>query len=169
MSRQRPGKVVQLPALLALRAAYGRDGRSVVWTNGCFDLLHAGHLYSLKAAAALGDVLVVGLNSDASVRRLKGPERPLLPEVERAEMLAALECVDHVLVFDDDEPSLVLRQLRPDVHCKGAEYAPPHGRPLPERAVVEAYGGRIVFLPVVDGLSTSQLLRRIRQFGEEGA
>jgi rfaE bifunctional protein nucleotidyltransferase chain/domain len=158
-----------MPGLLALRATYGQEGRSVVWTNGCFDLLHAGHVYSLNAAAALGDVFFVGLNSDDSVRRLKGPGRPFLPEVERAEMLAALECVDHVLVFDDDEPSPVLRQLRPDVHCKGAEYAPPRGRPLPERAVVEAYGGRVVFLPVVDGLSTSQLLRRIRQVGEEGA
>jgi D-beta-D-heptose 7-phosphate kinase/D-beta-D-heptose 1-phosphate adenosyltransferase len=169
MSHPRSGKVVELPALLALRAAYGRDGRSVVWTNGCFDLLHAGHVYSLHAAAALGDVFIVGLNSDASVRRLKGSGRPLVSEVERAEMLAALECVDHMLVFTDDEPSDVLGKLRPDVHSKGAEYAPPHGRSLPERAVVEAYGGRVVFLPLVDGLSTTELLRRVRQIGAEGA
>jgi rfaE bifunctional protein nucleotidyltransferase chain/domain len=155
--------------MLALRAAYRGAGRSVVWTNGCFDLLHAGHVRSLKAAAALGDVLVVGLNSDASVRRLKGPGRPVLAEAERAELLAALECVDHVLVFPEDEPSNVLCQLRPDVHCKGAEYAPPHGRPLPERAVVESYGGRVAFLPLVEGLSTTELLRRVRHICEEGS
>jgi rfaE bifunctional protein nucleotidyltransferase chain/domain len=169
MSRPRLNKVVQIPALLALRSAYRDAGRSVVWTNGCFDLMHAGHVRSLHAAADLGDVLVVGLNSDASVRRLKGPGRPVLPEAERAELLAALECVDHVLVFPDDEPSNVLRQLRPDVHCKGAEYAPPRGRPLPERAVVESYGGRVAFLPLVEGLSTTELLRRVRQLSEEGA
>ena len=84
-------------------------------------------------------------------------------------MLAAFECVDHVLVFPDDEPSAVLRELQPDFHCKGADYAPPHGRPLPERAVVEAYGGRVVFLPLAEGMSTTELLRRVRQIGEEGA
>jgi rfaE bifunctional protein nucleotidyltransferase chain/domain len=167
MNRPRPDKVVQLSALLTLRAAFHRDGRSVVWTNGCFDLLHVGHVRSLQAAAALGEVLFVGLNSDASVRRLKGPGRPVLHEAERAELLAALECVDHVLVFPDDEPSILLRQLQPEVHCKGADYALPHGRPLPERAVVETYGGRVVFLPLVEGLSTTELLRRVRQIGED--
>src|SRR4051812_35574747 len=150
----RGDKVVLLDSLLTLRAGWRRAGQSVVWTNGCFDLLHAGHVRSLQAAARLGDVLVVGLNSDASVRRLKGPGRPLVPQDERACVLAALVCVDHVVVFDDLTPTALLECLRPDVHCKGAEYAPPNGRPIPEKAVVEAHGGRVEFLPLVEGLSS---------------
>jgi D-glycero-beta-D-manno-heptose 1-phosphate adenylyltransferase len=156
-------KCVDLPALLALREGYRQARRTVVWTNGCFDLLHAGHLRSLLAARAFGDVLIVGLNSDQSVRQLKGPSRPILPQADRAELLAALECVDHVLLFDDLVPTPVLEQLRPDVHCKGADYAPPHGKPIPEQAIVEAYGGRVAFLPLLPGMSTSELIRRIRQ------
>jgi rfaE bifunctional protein nucleotidyltransferase chain/domain len=148
-----------LPALgVALRTA----GRVVVWTNGCFDLLHAGHARSLRAARALGDVLVVGVNSDDSVRRLKGPARPILPEGERAELVAALGCVDHVVVFDEDTPEACLQALRPHIHCKGADYAPPAGKPIPEAAAVEAYGGRVAFLPLVEGLSTSALIARTR-------
>lgn len=159
--------VILTPAALEglgerLRAA----GRVVVWTNGCFDLLHAGHARSLRAARALGDVLVVGLNADASVRRLKGLNRPILPAAERAELLAALGCVDHVVVFDDDTPGPCLRRLRPAVHCKGADYAPPRGKPVPEAALVEAYGGRVVFLPLVEGLSTTDLVRRIKALPE---
>ena len=156
-------KCVDLPALLAIRAVYRSEGRTVVWTNGCFDLLHAGHVQSLLAASTLGDLLIVGLNSDRSIRRLKGHGRPILPEAERALILAALECVDHVLLFDDLVPTRLLEQIQPDVHCKGADYAPPHGKPIPERAVVEAYGGMVAFLPLVPGISTSQLIQRIRQ------
>jgi rfaE bifunctional protein nucleotidyltransferase chain/domain len=163
MRSYKPSKFVDLPALLARRAVYRQQARTVVWTNGCFDLLHAGHVQSLLAASTLGDILIVGLNSDSSIRRLKGPARPILPEAERAQILAALECVDHVLVFDDLVPTRLLEQIQPDVHCKGADYAPPHGKPIPERAVVEAYGGRVAFLPLVPGLSTSQLIQRIRQ------
>src|SRR3954466_10583093 len=111
MRPRRTNKVVDLPSLLAARASWRQAGRTVVWTNGCFDLLHAGHVRSLRAAASLGDILVVGLNSDSSVRRLKGPGRPVLPAAERAEILAALECIDHVLVFDDLTPEAVLAQL----------------------------------------------------------
>jgi rfaE bifunctional protein nucleotidyltransferase chain/domain len=156
-------KIVDFPVLLALREVYRQAGRTVVWTNGCFDLLHAGHVRSLQAARRLGDVLIVGLNSDASVRRLKGSGRPILPEQDRAEVLAALECVAHVLVFDDLLPTATLELLRPEVHCKGADYAPPHGKPIPERAAVEAYGGRVEFLPLVPGLSTTELIQRVRQ------
>ena len=113
----------------------------------------------------LGDLLVVGLNSDASVRGYKGPSRPILTQDERAAMLAALECVDYVVVFDEPTPEAALSRLRPDVHCKGAEYAPPHGRPVPERAVVEGYGGRVEYLPLVPGVSTTELLRRISEKG----
>ena len=166
MSTTRSNKIVGLASLLKVRAAYREAGRTVVWTNGCFDLLHAGHVRSLQAASRLGDVLVVGLNSDASVRALKGARRPVLPEGERAEVLAALECVDHVLVFSDPTPTATLERLQPDVHCKGADYAPPHGKPIPERAIVEAYGGRVEFLPLMAGASTTELIHRARQRGE---
>jgi rfaE bifunctional protein nucleotidyltransferase chain/domain len=149
------------PPLLAWRERARHDGRTVVWTNGCFDLLHVGHVRNLQAARALGDALVVGVNDDASVRRLKGPQRPILPAEQRAELLAALECVDAVVLFPEDTPAAALERLRPDIHCKGADYAPPHGKPIPEAAVVAAYGGRIAFLPLVPGLSTSDLVQRI--------
>ena len=165
-------KVVGWPELLAARERLRRDGRVVVWTNGCFDLIHPGHVSSLQSARALGDTLVVGLNSDASVREGKGPTRPILTQDERAAVLAALECVDYVVVFDEPTPEAALARLRPDVHCKGADYAPPHGRPVPERAVVEAYGGRIEYLPLVPGVSTTDVLKRIQdspQRAQEGA
>ena len=157
------------PALLEVRAAARAAGRVVVSTNGTFDLLHPGHLASLQAARSLGDLLIVGLNSDASVRGYKGPTRPILSEAERAAMLAGLECVDHVVVFDEPTPEDALRKLQPDIHCKGIEYAPPHGRPVPELATVIAGGGRMAYLPLLPGLSTTELLARIRRLGGETA
>ncbi len=148
--------------LPALGERLRRAGQTIVWTNGCFDLLHAGHARSLQAARALGDVLVVGVNSDESVRRLKGTGRPILPESERAELVAALSCVGHVVIFGEDTPEECIRLLKPHVHCKGADYAPPNGKPIPEKALVESYGGRVAFLPLVEGLSTTELIRRIQ-------
>jgi rfaE bifunctional protein nucleotidyltransferase chain/domain len=156
-------KLVDWDALLAARSRYAREGKIVVWTNGCFDLLHPGHVRSLQAAKQQGDVLIVGLNSDTSVRQLKGPGRPVLSELERAEMLSSLACVDYVVIFPELRPDAALLRLKPDVHCKGAEYAPPHGKPIPEMETVASYGGRIAFLPYSDGLSTTELIRRIRQ------
>jgi rfaE bifunctional protein nucleotidyltransferase chain/domain len=141
------------------------QGKVVVWTNGCFDLLHMGHVHSLQAARSLGDVLVVGTNSDHSVRCLKRPGRPVIPASERVEILAALESVDHVVVFDELTPNAMLSNLKPDVHCKGAEYAPPHSKPIPEAKVVESYGGRVMFLPWVPSFSTSNIIRRVRTQG----
>ena len=158
-------KLLPWPDLVAARAAARAAGRVVVWTNGSFDLLHPGHVSSLEAARGLGDVLVVGLNSDASVRGYKGPNRPILTQDERAAMLAALECVDHVIIFDEPTPEAALARLQPDVHCKGAEYAPPDGRPVPEANLVLSYGGRIEYLPLVPGLSTTAVLQRIRDKG----
>ena len=155
-------KLLPWPELLAVRAQARSAGRVVVWTNGTFDLLHPGHVSSLQQARALGDLLVVGVNSDRSVKAYKGPTRPVLNQAERAAMLAALECVNFVIVFDEDTPAESLAKLQPDIHCKGAEYAPPHGRPVPERTVVEGYGGRIAYLPLVPGVSTTDLLERIR-------
>ena len=153
------------PALLAERTRLRAAGRVVVWTNGTFDLLHPGHVSSLHAARSLGDVLMVGVNSDASVKRYKGPARPILTQDERATLLAALECVDFVTVFDEPTPEAVLAKLRPDIHCKGAEYAPPHGRPVPERATVEAYGGRVAYLPLVPGVSSTDVIARVKAAG----
>lgn len=156
-------KVVGWSQLMCLRESWRSTKTRVVWTSGCFDLLHAGHLDSLRAARALGDVLVVGVNGDESVRRLKGPSRPIVPAAQRVELLAGLECVDHAIVFEELTPERSLARLQPDVHCKGAEYAPPHGKPVAESALVESYGGRLAFLPMRPGTSTSDLVEKIRQ------
>jgi D-glycero-beta-D-manno-heptose 1-phosphate adenylyltransferase len=156
-------KCVDWPRLLELRRKWTQEGKTVVWTNGCFDLIHAGHVRSLLAAKRLGDVLVVGINSDASVNRIKGPTRPLMPQRQRAEVLAAFECVDAVVVFDEPTPEASLEKLKPEIHCKGSDYAPPHGKPVPEARIVQSYGGRIEYLPMVEGISTTELVRRIQK------
>jgi len=145
-----------LAARLAVpRAAGGR----IVFTNGCFDLLHAGHVRLLAAARACGDFLVVGVNSDTSVRRLKGPERPLVGLAERAELLAALRAVDLVAAFEEDTPLELIRCVQPDVIVKGGDWSKDQ---VVGREVVEARGGRVEIVPLVSGLSTTALLRRIR-------
>lgn len=162
MTRKIESKIMSWDRLLALRSEWRALGRVVVWTNGCFDLLHVGHLQSLETARSFGDLLVVGINSDASVRRLKGPQRPIIAAGERAWMLAALECVDAVVVFEEDTPEEALTRLKPDIHVKGADYAPPNGKPIPEAALVHSYGGQIRYVPLVDARSTSSLIERIR-------
>lgn len=134
-------------------------GGTVVATGGCFDLLHAGHVATLEAARSLGDCLVVLLNSDASVSRLKGPDRPLVPAVDRARVLAALACVDEVVVFEEDTPHLALDRLRPDVWVKGGDYA---GADLPEAALLAEWGGQAVVVPYLDGRSTTSLVATAR-------
>jgi rfaE bifunctional protein nucleotidyltransferase chain/domain/rfaE bifunctional protein kinase chain/domain len=152
-----------VPAGAAELAARMRaQGRTVVATGGCFDLLHAGHVRMLQRARALGDCLIVCLNSDASVRRLKGSERPLVGEDDRAEVLRGLRCVDEVAVFDEDTPERVIETLRPHVWCKGGDYAVGD---LPEAALVERWGGRAVILPFLQGRSTTSLVSRARAAG----
>jgi D-beta-D-heptose 7-phosphate kinase/D-beta-D-heptose 1-phosphate adenosyltransferase len=136
-----------------------RNGKRVVFTNGCFDLLHPGHIESLEAARALGDFLVVGINSDSSVRSLKGPSRPVLPEQERAEILANLECVDAVFIFPELTPRKVIATLLPDVLVKGGDWA---GDQIVGREEVEAAGGQVVRIDVVPGYSTTTILEKIR-------
>jgi rfaE bifunctional protein nucleotidyltransferase chain/domain len=148
-----------LSRLVEERQIWRRDGRRVVLTNGCFDLLHAGHVALLEAARREGDVLVVALNDDASVRGLKGPARPLVPEAERAELLLALEPVDRVVVYADPTPLAVVGALLPDVLVKGQDWA--HDA-IVGRAEVEAAGGRVVRVPTFAGRSTSSLVERIR-------
>jgi rfaE bifunctional protein nucleotidyltransferase chain/domain len=141
--------------LAPLRAAGGK----IVFTNGCFDLLHPGHVRYLTAARALGDALVLGLNSDASVTRLKGPARPILRCLERAEVLAGLAAVDHLIVFDEDTPRALVAALRPDVLVKGADWAADDIAGADE---VRATGGRVERIDLVPGVSTTELIRRLR-------
>jgi phosphoheptose isomerase len=157
-----PKATITLEELVELRAGWAAANRTVVWTNGCFDIIHAGHLASLEAAKRLGDILVVGVNSDRTVSILKGEGRPLMPEEDRAALIAALRPVDHAVIFDEETPEKVLSILRPDIHCKGADYAGENGKPVPERAVVEGYGGRVEFLPLVPDRSTTALAQAIR-------
>ena len=161
-SSPRDQKIVERDDLKTVRERLRAQKKTVVWTNGCFDLLHVGHIRSLQAAEAYGDVLFVGVNSDESVQKIKGKNRPLIPISERCEVLAALECVDYVMVFDETTPEAAIRLLEPDVHCKGADYAPPSGKPIPEAAVVECYGGEIRFLPIIEHHSTTDLIERIQ-------
>ena len=133
-------------------------GKVVVTTNGCFDVLHLGHLRYLQAARALGDLLVVAVNSDSSVRQLKGQHRPLVPESERAEMLAGLECVDYVVIFPECTPISLLSELKPNVHVKGGDYTVEQ---LVEREVVEANGGKVIVGLNVPGKSTTNLIQVI--------
>jgi rfaE bifunctional protein nucleotidyltransferase chain/domain len=152
------GKVLDWDELLEQRARWRRENRRVVWTNGCFDLLHIGHVKSLRAARRLGDVLVVGVNGDESVRRLKGRGRPFVPVSQRMEVLAALEAVDYVVVLEDTRPDAALARLQPDVHCKGADYSESD---LPELDAIREYGGTIEFVPFITGVSTTKLVRRM--------
>lgn len=140
-------------------ARWRAAGRRVVFTNGVFDLLHPGHVRYLTAARREGDALIVAINSDRSVREIKGPSRPIVPEHERAEVVGALACVDAVLVFDEDTPAAVIERLRPDVLVKGADWA---ADAIVGRETVESSGGRVVRIPVEVGYSTSALVDRIR-------
>jgi D-beta-D-heptose 7-phosphate kinase/D-beta-D-heptose 1-phosphate adenosyltransferase len=139
--------------------ALRREGRTVVFTNGVFDLLHPGHVRYLQAARAEGNALIVGVNSDRSVRANKGPSRPITPEAERAEILAALACVDAVVIFDEETPAAIIGRLQPDVLVKGADWA---ADAIVGRDVVEARGGRVVRVPVETGWSTSAIVRKIQ-------
>lgn len=153
-------KILALEAVPAWRELQRLAGRRVVVTNGCFDLLHLGHATYLEAARAEGDLLLVGVNSDASVRRLKGPTRPVNPEGDRAALIAALGCVDAVCVFDETSAERFLDLSRPDVWAKGADYTLDTLN-QDERRVVEQAGGRIAFLTLVPGRSTTGTLRRL--------
>ena len=145
---------------VALRDRLRTNLKKIVFTNGVFDLLHPGHVRYLRQARALGDALIVGVNSDRSVRANKGPERPITPEAERAELLASLECVDAVVVFDEDTPHALIEVLQPDVLVKGADWGE---NAVVGRDIVEARGGRVVRVPIEPGYSTTQILASIRR------
>ena len=151
-------KIKSLDVLSALIEAERNKGKRIVFTNGCFDLLHAGHVKYLQKARSLGDLLVLGLNSDASVRRLKGPKRPLIDQEERAHLLAALDCIDYVVVFDEDTPLELITALKPYILAKGGDYAL---NDVVGREVVESYGGRVELVTFVDGKSTTNIIERV--------
>lgn len=142
-----------------------RNGRRVVFTNGCFDLLHPGHIETLEKARGMGDVLIVGINSDRSVREMKGKGRPVLPERERAEILAGFECVDAVVVFDEPTPREIIAKLLPDVLVKGGDWASDR---IVGREEVEAVGGKVVSIPLVGGYSTTAMLDKIQKLETPG-
>ncbi|MDA0576661.1 MAG: D-glycero-beta-D-manno-heptose 1-phosphate adenylyltransferase [Verrucomicrobia bacterium] len=150
-------KVLNRDAMCAARQLMRQSGQKLVFTNGCFDILHAGHAQYLAFARQQGDALVVGINSDRSVQRNKGPHRPIVPEHERAGMLAALEAVDFVVIFDEDEPIKLITAILPDVLVKGKDWA----HYVSGRDVVEAHGGKVVLAEFVAGLSTTNIIARI--------
>lgn len=159
MDTDKPGAVLSLQAAGRLVQTFRAAGKRIAFTNGVFDLLHPGHLRYLRAARAEADVLVVGLNSDRSVRANKGADRPITPEGERAEILAAFACVDAVVIFDEETPAEIVRALQPDVLVKGADW--PEDQ-IVGRDTVEARGGRVVRVPVEPGHSTTSMIERIR-------
>jgi D-glycero-beta-D-manno-heptose 1-phosphate adenylyltransferase len=159
--KQAVGQLIRHETLEALGHALRERGQRVVFTNGHFDLLHVGHLRYLQAARALGDVLVVGVNDDHVTTQRKGPGRPIVPEAERAELLAGLACVDYAVIFHEPTAEHCVALLRPDVYVKGGDYAP-GGAPLPEAEIVASYGGETVILPLEPGRSTSAIVEAIR-------
>jgi D-beta-D-heptose 7-phosphate kinase/D-beta-D-heptose 1-phosphate adenosyltransferase len=152
-------KILTMSALSAALSARRARGERLVFTNGCFDLLHIGHTRYLQEARALGDCLIVGVNSDASVRTIKPDGRPIVPETQRAEVLAALACVDHVVIFDDPDPRALIAGIQPDVLVKGGDWPIEH---IVGRDIVQARGGRVVTIPLVPDVSTTSLVRRIQ-------
>ena len=137
-----------------------QGGQKVVFTNGCFDILHAGHVTYLEAAKAQGDVLVLGLNTDESVRRLKGPERPINSELDRAKVVGALKAVDYVVLFGEQTAETVIAEVKPDVYVKGGDYTLDT---LPEAKIVQSYGGRVAFIDMVEGRSTTNIINKIKK------
>ncbi len=146
-----------------ISAELKKKGKKIVTTNGCFDLMHAGHVDSLEKAKALGDVLIIGLNSDDSVRKVKGPLRPIVDEKNRARMLAALEVVDYVVIFNESEPSSLLGAIKPDIHVKGADRKMSE---IIEKDAVEKNGGKVVLMPFELNISTTQIINRIIKINE---
>jgi rfaE bifunctional protein nucleotidyltransferase chain/domain len=157
-------KIIDVPQLAAIAQEMRDKGLKLVLTNGCFDLLHVGHVRYLESARALGDALAVAINGDESVRALKGPGRPLNGETERAEVIAALECVDHVIIFPEVRATNLLEKVRPSVYVKGGDYTPEtlHAE---ERAALERVGAEIRILPFEQGHSTSKLIDKVKQIG----
>ena len=152
------GKLASIENLQTITADLKKQGKTIVLANGCFDLLHVGHIRYLQGAKAMGDVLIVGLNNDYSVRKLKGSGRPVMPDHERAEILTAFSCVDYVVIFEELTAENLLLRLKPDIHCKGTDYTT---ETVPERDVVRSYGGQVAIVGDSKSHSTQDLIRSL--------
>jgi D-beta-D-heptose 7-phosphate kinase/D-beta-D-heptose 1-phosphate adenosyltransferase len=155
-----PDKVQSRDQIKATAARAKTQGKKIVFTNGCFDLLHVGHLHVLREAKKLGDVLMVGLNSDRSVGQIKGPDRPIVSEDERAELIAALEMVDYVTLFDEPDPIPLLREIKPDVLVKGGDWGESG---VVGRELVEGWGGKVAVVPFLEGHSTTNIIEKVER------
>ena len=153
------GKLKSLDELQAITAKARSDGEKIVFTNGCFDILHRGHLHLLREAKTCGDLLIVAVNSDKSVRGIKGPNRPILPEADRAELLAAMEMVDYVVLFDDPDPYRLIAALKPHVLAKGGDWTPEE---IIGSDIVTRNGGKVAVIPYLKGFSTTEIIERIQ-------
>lgn len=154
-------KVKDLEELIEVVDFHKKEGKKIVFTNGCYDIIHIGHVRYLQGGKKLGDILIVALNSDRSVRSLKGPHRPIVPQEERAEILSALESVDYVTIFDQDDPSEIITLIKPDTLFKGGDW---NIDTIVGKGVVESYGGKVFALPLVPGVSTSQIINSIAHY-----
>ncbi|MFZ5799848.1 MAG: D-glycero-beta-D-manno-heptose 1-phosphate adenylyltransferase [Candidatus Omnitrophota bacterium] len=151
-------KIKHINELCRIVAALRRDKKDIVFTNGCFDILHAGHVNYLEKAKALADVLILGLNSDASVKRLKGKARPIFSQDDRARLLSSLDCVDYVIIFNEDTPLKLIRALRPDILVKGADWK---GKGVVGTELVKSYGGKVKLIPLLKGRSTTRIIAKL--------
>jgi len=154
----RSQKVKTIKALAAVLAAKKRAGRKVVFTNGCFDILHAGHVMYLNKARRLGGLLVVAVNSDASVKKIKGPTRPINNQKDRTDVLAALECVDYIAIFGEKTPEKIIKALKPNIIVKGADWKKSE---IVGKKIVESYGGKVVTIPLLKGCSTTRIIKKL--------
>jgi rfaE bifunctional protein nucleotidyltransferase chain/domain len=159
VGRSLDSKIIPLGELKTLSEKLRSQGKKIVTTNGCFDILHLGHIQYLQEAKSLGDILIVGINSDSSVKTIKTPDRPIFPEKVRARQVAGLESVDYLAIFSESTPENFISLVKPAVHVKGGDYKPDQ---LPERKVVEASGGQIKILKFVDGYSTTKILEKLK-------
>jgi len=152
-------KIKTLEELKKIVEEHKKNGKKIITTSGSFDLLHIGHVYILESAKALTDILIIFLNSDSSIKGLKGPNRPIVPEKERAEMLSALECVDYITIFEENNPLNLIKEIKPDSHIKGGSFDPERVRA--EKELIESWGGKHITLPIVEGYSTTNLIDSI--------
>ena len=152
------GRIVKIDELLSIIERERKDRKKIVFTNGCFDILHIGHISYLKMAKELGDILIVGINSDRSVKLLKGNNRPIMNEYERATIISSLYFVDYVIIFDELRPNSLIKAIKPDVHVKGGDYK---AESLPEYPIVTSYGGKVVICPYINNRSTSEIIKTI--------
>ena len=153
------GKIIDREKIANVVEELRAKGKKIVFTNGCFDIIHLGHIRYLREAKSKGDVLIIGLNSDESVRKIKGEKRPIMEQEERAEILASLEMVDFVVIFDETAPDELIKLIRPDVHIKGGDYQSPDE--LPEAELVRSLGGEVIIAGGVEGKSTSNIIKTI--------